>query len=151
MRRILVGVSAAAGILLVSLVILTMSGHGPFAHKAEVYSLLPTDVQELGEGGDPLVVYVRFPWHRDGYCSGQFTVTAQESESAVVLGQVVGSEWTNENCPGIGSDDGFAAAELRLRTPLEVRSVTRSVDGAEVPVLMPCDDATRAGMCPRSK
>ena len=150
MRRILVWVCAAVGIALVSLVILTVSGHGPFAHKPEVYSLLPTEVQELGEGGDPLVVYVRFPWHRAGYCSGQFTVTAQESESAVVLGQVVGSEWTNENCPGIGSDDGFASAELRLRAPLGDRSVTRSADGAEVPVLIPCDDARRAWMCPRS-
>ena len=49
-------------------------------HRVKVTVIRPDAVivEPPGSGGDPNVVYVRFRWTADGYCSGQFSVQASE-------------------------------------------------------------------------
>ena len=126
-------------------------GAGPFRAPLKEYSLTPTEVRTLGEGGDPLVVSVTFPCREDGVCSGQFTVSAVESASSVVVvGEVKGSEWpAGELCADLGTLDGVSGAELTLRSPLGDRTVTRAQDGAVLPVLDPCERQGVPSMCTR--
>jgi hypothetical protein len=88
-----VAFAAVAGATLLVVGVLAWTGIGPFRVVPKEYSLLPTEVHTLGEHGDPLVVYVIFPWEEDGVCSGQFTVSAIESASSEVVSQVKGSDW----------------------------------------------------------
>lgn len=85
MRRMLVASAVVAAATLMVVGFLAWTGTGPFRVVPKEYSLLPTEVHTLGEYGDPLVVYVIFPWGEDGVCSGQFTVSAVESASSVVM------------------------------------------------------------------
>jgi hypothetical protein len=98
------------------------------------------------------VVVIMFPWHADGFCSGQFSVSAQESEASVVVSQVSGVEWpAGELCAGLGTDGRIAGVELTLAAPLGQRVVTRAVDGALVPVLDRCEKQGVPASCPRPR
>ncbi len=99
--------------------------------------LTPTSVAELGEGGDPLTLVVLFPWPEEGFCSGQFRVTAQETSSTVTISQVHDTDplfSLHRDCGGIGVRDGLASAEVTLQAPLGDRPVGRAVDGARLDV-----------------
>lgn len=152
MRRMGVAVLVVGGAAVLVLVLLAWWGKGPFAEEPKELTFTPLEVHTLGEGGDPLVVGVIFPWSHDGYCSGQFTVSASESATGIVVGQVKGFEWSPDTpCPGLGSDGRVASAPLTLQAPLGNRRVTRAVDGAELPVLDPCERQGVPGMCERSR
>lgn len=114
-------------------------GDGPLPGRLghERQTLTPVAVAELGEGGDPLVVNVLVPWPKDGWCSGQFTVTATESATEVRVGQVRSDVLRGGGCAGLGTADGRAYAGLQLRQPLGRRLVVRASDGAELPVTRP--------------
>ncbi len=150
MRRVVVASAGVAVVASVVVGVLAWLGAGPFRAPLKEYSFSPTEVRTLGEGGDPLVISVMFPWGEDGVCSGQFTVTAVESASSVVVSQVKGSEWpAGELCADLGTPDGVSSAELTLRSPLGDRTVTRAQDGAVLPVLDPCERQGVPSMCPR--
>lgn len=156
MRRRLVAVVAAVVVGVVGLtglvgVLLGRAGVGPLRDEPARVSLAPVGVQLLGEGGDPAVVMVVFPWGRDGICVGQVAVTASETASTVSVDQVTGfAEPPGRDCAGVGTDGRSAAVELRLASPLGDRAVTRRVDGAAVPVTQPCERDGVAAWCPRS-
>lgn len=99
--------------------------------------LTPTSVALLGEGGDPNVVMVVFPWAERDFCPGQFKVTAAETPTLVTVSQVSNREPSIRlvgGCAGVGSDGVSASVELRLAGPLGDREVVRAVDGQQLPV-----------------
>jgi hypothetical protein len=99
--------------------------------------LTPASVAVLGEGGDPLALAVLFPWAEEGYCSGQFRVTAQETPSRVTISQVRNEDplfSLERTCAGIGVSGGLASTEVILQSPLANRAVYRAVDGARLAV-----------------
>lgn len=114
-------------------------GRGPLREWLghERRTLPPVAVAELGEGGDPLVVNVLVPWSQEGWCSGQFTVTATETATEVRVGQVRSDVLRGGLCDGLGTTDGRAWVGLQLRRPLGDRRVVRAFDGAELPVIRP--------------
>lgn len=141
---VLVGVGA----LVVGL--LAWMGRGPFSNEPRQLTFSPIEARTLGEGGDLQVIVIVFPWPEDGFCSGQFSVSAQESETSVVVGQVKGSEWRpGELCAGLGSDGRVAAVDLTLRAPLGQRVVFRAVDGATLPVKDHCEQQEVPAWCSR--
>lgn len=150
-RTVAVVVVGVIGLLGLVGVLLGRAGVGPLRDEPAVVSLAPVGVQLPGEGADPAVVTVVFPWSRDGICVGQVAVTASETTSAVSVEQVTGfAEPQGRDCAGIGTDGRTAAVELRLASPLGDRAVTRRVDGASVPVTQPCERDGVAAWCPRS-
>ena len=137
MRRTL---RIAVSILLLcgaGLAFLGWEGHGPLSGRYGVVTekLSPESVLTLGTGGDPLVVSVGFAWPEEGYCPSEFRVTATETASRVILGQVQRRVPRGDtSCPGVGAGNGRAFVPLRLKTPLAARSVFRALDGKQLPV-----------------
>jgi hypothetical protein len=115
------------------------TGRGPLGSTLgiEVTTVAGRSVLTLGPGGDPDVVMVVFPWAPQEYCSGQFTVTATETDQEVAVGQVTSRLGRSGSCAGLGTADGSARAELRLTRPLGSRRVVRASDGVELPVVDP--------------
>jgi hypothetical protein len=143
-------VSGVIGVIALVVGVLALTGRGPFAAEPEELTLRPLQVRTLGEGGDPLVVSVMFQWPEEGFCSGQFTVTARESKSTVSLSEVKGFRMPPDTpCAGLGTLDGLASAVLTLEAPLGDRAVTRAVDGRSVPVVDPCERDGMPAWCPR--
>ena len=137
-RRLRIAVAVAVPVALVLLVAGCL-GAGPLSViGVDERRVEPRSVALLGQGGDPLVVMVRFPWPGDGFCSGQFHVDAVETATQVRIGTVVSrvTRWGG-SCAGLGTVDGMAAAELRLSAPLGLREVVRARDGDPLPVLAP--------------
>jgi hypothetical protein len=99
-----------------------------------VTRLEPEAIAFLGEGGDPYVVVVGFPWTKDGYCSGQFHVSAVESATTIRVGTVVSRESRFGACAGLGTANNMAWVDLRLSLPPGDRSFVRDSDGASLPV-----------------
>jgi hypothetical protein len=113
-------------------------GNGPFAALKvdEETRHQPEVVLTLGEGGDPLVVMIGFAWFEEGYCSGQFHVSATETPTEVRVGTVIGRILNRYgSCAGLGTSNNRAWAELRLETPLGNRRVVRDSDGAVLPIV----------------
>lgn len=130
-RRALAGL-AVLGVLLAALLLITGVWR-PFS----VRTLTPEGVARLGAGGDPAVVMVYFGWGESGYCPEQFTVTADETASRVVVGQVVNTEpqfSIIRSCAGVGTLNGMAGVPLRLAAPVGDREVRRALDGATLAV-----------------
>ena len=100
-------------------------------------SIQPQFVSPLGEGGDPRTVMVGFAWTENGYCSGQFHVTAIESRSEVRVGPVISRTYGGGACAGVGSDGKLAWAPMTLASPLDQRIVVRDSDGVALPVFAP--------------
>ena len=149
-RRMIVVVSAVAGAAVLVLALLAWSGNGPFAAEPRELTFMPLEVHTLGEAGDPLLVEVIFPWTNNEFCSGQFTVSARESGSEILVSQVKGFEVPPDvPCAGLGSDGRVAGAYLTLSAPLGDRVVTRAVDGAALPVLDPCEKGGVPAWCPK--
>ncbi len=143
------GVVVAAGFVVGLMV---WMGRGPFAPTPPEPTITATEVWTLGEGGDPWVVAVVFPWDwiEEDYCLG-FDVSAVESGTSVVVGQVTRHEWLGDApCIGGAPREGLGSAHLELRAPLGDRLVTGAVDGATLPVLDPCERDGVPAMCPRS-
>ncbi len=131
-------VSAVLAVLVLGglwLAIVWHYGHGPFAAPGIVETRHEPEVmRELGEGGDPLVVMVGYFWPEDGYCSGQFHVSAIEGAAEVRVGTVISRLLTRDGgCAGLGTSSNRAWAELRLVAPLGNRRVVRDSDGAPLP------------------
>ena len=134
-RRMVLLVVVGVVALLVALGVGGRQGRGPFAEwlGVERATVTPAFVAALGPGGDPRVVDVVFPWPEVSYCSGQFTIRAQESSTAVVVSQVRSRmPRGNVSCPGLATFHGCAAVPLELTRPLGDRSVTRAVDGVSL-------------------
>jgi hypothetical protein len=134
-RRWLVGLVAALTCVGVGLVAAGFLGFGPVARDGVTETQhQPQVVKLLGEGGDPLVVMIGVTWTKDGYCSGQFEVQATETPTEIRVGTVLSREYANGDCAGIGTDDTFAWAELRLTSPLGERAVVRDSDSSLLPI-----------------
>ena len=113
-------------------------GQGPLsALGLTVSEHPPVAVRELGEGGDPLVIMIGVRWTEDGYCSGQFRVTATETPTEVRVSNVTSRAYRYGSCAGVGTADNTAWADLRLASPLGDRAVVRDSDGAHLPVITP--------------
>lgn len=114
-------------------------GSGPLGGwlGVERRTLDPVAVRQLGEGGDPLGITVLVPWTEEGWCSGQFSVTATETPTEVRLGRVRSEVRRKGWCAGLGTIGDRAFVDLLLRQPLGDRRVVRASDGAELPVLRP--------------
>ncbi|MFF5227902.1 hypothetical protein [Dactylosporangium sp. NPDC000521] len=94
----------------------------------------PTAYSDLGPGGDPDTIVIRFDWPHDGWCSGQFTIAAAETSTEVRVGDVVSkTQRPGANCAGLGSDGTTAWDSLTLSRPLGDRRVVRADDGAALP------------------
>ena len=98
-RHLVIAVIAVLVLGGVGLAIAGYNGHGPFAAPGVVETRHePEVIRELGEGGDPLVIMVGFAWPEDGYCSGQFHVSAVETATEVRVGPVI-SRLLNPKAP----------------------------------------------------
>jgi hypothetical protein len=102
--------------------------------RSVVTELPPERISTLGEGGDPLVIMIGVPWREDGYCTGQFTVTATESAAEIRVSTVQSRAKGSGTCAEVGTEDNFAWAPLHLQIPLGGRSVLRASDGKLLPV-----------------
>ena len=67
--------------------------------EASISHLQPEAVQGLGQGGDPLVVLVLFRCPDGRYCSGQFTVTASETDQQVRVSDVTSRDFVASTAP----------------------------------------------------
>lgn len=116
------------------LVVLGWQTRGPLAERLgyERAELTPEFVSPITSSGDTRVVMVVFPWAEEGSCSGQFTASATEDATRVVVSQVVSRMARNGICAGLGTSQGHAAAEVTLQAPLGNRTVVREVDGREL-------------------
>lgn len=114
-------------------------GRGPLAALAgvRVTHVEVEGVRGLSTSGDPLVLVVVFPWPHDGFCSGQFTASVQETDREVRVGQVTSVEHRGGACAGLGTQNGWAGASLTLDRPVGTRAVVRASDGALLPVVTP--------------
>ena len=92
-------------------------------------------VEPAGSGTDPNVVYIRFRWTAAGYCSGQFSVQATETDQVVRVSDVVSRDYVGASCAGLGTVGNVATATLTLRQPLGTRTVERASDGTRLPVM----------------
>lgn len=96
----------------------------------------PVAVRLLGEGGDPLVIMIGIEWAADGWCSGQFTVTAAETSTEVRVHDVVSrTTKPGDACAGLGSDGRMAWADLVLSAPIGTRTAIRAADGHVLPIM----------------
>jgi len=111
------------------------NGAGPLSSKlgVAVSEVAPVGFAELGPSGDPLVINVLIPWPEDGYCSGQFTVSAIQSDQEVRVSQVTSRVFRGGGCAGLGTWKGTAVAQLTLESPLGQRKVVRASDGTPLP------------------
>ncbi len=89
----------------------------------------------LGPAGDPLTVMITFPWAADGFCSGQFTVSAGETDQEVRVSDVTSREVRRGSCAGLGTNDGTAGVGLTLDRPMGDRRVVRASDGTPLEVV----------------
>ena len=107
-------------------------GSGPLGGwlGVERQTLTPYAIQVPGQGVDPRVLVVLVPWTEEGWCSGQFSVTATETATEVRVGQVRSEVRRNGMCAGLGTILDRAPVELQLRAPLADRRVVRASDGA---------------------
>lgn len=75
-----------------------------------------------------------FPWPGGGYCSGQFTVTATETDQQVRVSEVTRREArASDDCAGLGNVGAMASTDLELTNPLVDREVVRASDGTRLP------------------
>ena len=115
-------------------------GIGPLgaALGTEVTQVAAQTVALLGESGDPNVIILKFPWPKDGYCSGQFTVPVTETGDQVRVGDVTSRlRQRGGSCAGLGTDNGMAGVDVLLAAPLGDRTVVRASDGRPLPVETP--------------
>ncbi len=106
-------------------------GSGPLASTlgVSVKRVAPEAYAIPGEGADPLVIAVLFHWPEDGFCSGQFSVSATETDDEVRVSDVTSREYRGGSCAGLGTVNGMAGAELALAEPLGTRKLVRASDG----------------------
>lgn len=97
----------------------------------------PESVGLLGQGGDPRVVVIGFPWDEEGFCTGTFRVDVSETATEVRVGTVRAERWHIGACAGLGTVDGHAAVEARLAAPLGDRRAIRASDGAQLAIYRP--------------
>jgi hypothetical protein len=122
-------VVAFAGLVAAALWFGAAIGPGETRHRPTAYTL-------LGEGGAPNVIMIGFGWPHDGYCSGQFQVTAAETVTEVRVYDVVNRPPRGGGgCAGLGSDGVTAWAGLELSKPLGDRKVVRAEDGEGLPYI----------------
>lgn len=113
-------------------------GIGPLAPRLGVVvtRAVPESVMGPGSAGDPLTVTILFPWPHDGFCSGQFTVSATETDRVVRVSDVTSREVRRGSCAGLGTTDGTAGVGLTLDRPLGERVVVREGDGVALAVVL---------------
>jgi hypothetical protein len=135
--RVLVGAAVIIAIAAGGLAVAGHYGTGPLATRlgVSVTEATPQAAARLGEGGDPLVIAILFPWPGDGYCSGQFSVSATETEEEVRVSDVISREYRGGSCAGLGTVGGMAGADLTLAAPLGQRKVVRASDGVTLTVI----------------
>jgi hypothetical protein len=105
-----------------------------FVHPTTETHIEPVGVS-LIDGGDPRVLNVAVPWTEDGWCSGQFTVSATESQSEVRISPVASHLNRGGPCAGLGTVNQRAWATLTLAAPLGDRAVVRASDGTRLPLV----------------
>ena len=138
-KRIAVSATLASILIVGGLALAGFKGWGPLGSRLGVMitTVQPEAVMGLGQGGDPLVVMVVFPWPGVGSCSGQFTVTATETDQEVRVSNVTSREAPpGTSCADIGpGENGKNAVALYLTQPLAGREVVRFSDGARLTML----------------
>ncbi len=101
-------------------------------------SITPAFVATLGPGGDSRSVVIGFPWSEQGFCVGQFAVSAHETPTQVIVNQIEARGVSeDEICAGVGTNKGMAGEYLELTEPLGNRIVTRAVDHKRLEVRRP--------------
>ena len=135
--RVLAGVAVIIAIAVGGLAVAGHDGRGPLASRlgVTVTYVTPQGFAPLGEGGDPQVIVILFRWPGDGFCWGQFSVSAIETAEEVRVRDVISREYRGGSCAGIGTADGMAGADLTLAAPLGQRKVVRASDGATLTVI----------------
>lgn len=130
-RRITAAAIAAAVIAGGGLAFVGYQGIGPLAPRLGVIvtRIVPQAVADLGDGGDPLTVSILFPWPGEGFCSGQFSVSAAETDQEVRVSDVTSREYRRGTCAGVGTTGGVAGVALTLARPVGQRVVVRASDG----------------------
>lgn len=88
-------------------------------------------------GTDPRRISVGVVWQLDGWCVGELQAHATETSGEVRIGPVIDQEYSHGGaCAGVGTAYNTAWAEnLALNAPVGNRSVVRSSDGVQLPVL----------------
>lgn len=96
---------------------------------------IPPESLSPGGFGDTTDFNVFFTWTEDGYCVGQFHVTATETTTQVKVGPVISRRYLyGRACAGVGTVENVASVELKLASPLVKREVVRESDGVPLPV-----------------
>lgn len=134
MRRAVIGSVLCVALALGVVAVLGWQTRGPLAERLgyERAEIAPEFVSSITPPGDPSVMMLVFPWAEEGYCAGQFTATATEDDSRVVVSQVKSRIARNAICAGLGTSSGRAAVEVSLQAPLGSRTFVRKVDGREI-------------------
>ncbi len=86
-------------------------------------------------GTDLHNISVGVTWTEDGWCLGEFQARAVETPSEVRVAVVHRQLTHGGACAGLGTAYNMAWADTTLNAPVGTRTVVRSSDGAQLPVL----------------
>jgi hypothetical protein len=147
-------VAAATAVYLVRDRLLTgpvseQSIKGPVSEQ----SIKPEFISPIGLDGSLVNVYVGFPWAEQGYCVGQFQVSASETSAQISVGAVISRTYRQGICADVGSNGRWTTAPLSLKAPIGKRAVVRRSDGVALPVFavtvtLSCQDAINSQASP---
>ena len=138
-RAFVVGSVAVVLLVGAGLVGVGYEGRGPLATRVgvTVTRVEPQGFRDPALTGDPLALVVMVRWPHEGFCSGQITASARESDREVRIGTVAGVEHAGGSCAGVGTLNGWAGVSVKLTEPLGRRSVVRDSDGRTLPLVDP--------------
>jgi hypothetical protein len=136
-KRRWLAVGSAIALVLVAVTAAYLHRDAWFPSGVTKTSIQPLFVSPVGDGTDPRGVQVAFTWMQNGYCLGQFHVTATETATQVRVSPVVSTTYADGNCAGVGSSGKWAWTPLTLASPLGNRRVIRESDGVALPVFAP--------------
>lgn len=143
--RAILGVGIAV-VVVASATAVYLFRDGLFNRPVSEQSIQPEFITPVGSDGSIATVDVGFPWAEQGYCAGQFQVSASETSTVISVGSVISRTYTEGICAGMGSNGIWATAPLSLKSAIGKRSVIRKSDGVALPVfaltvMLQCQDA----------
>jgi hypothetical protein len=96
----------------------------------------PIQPQIVMLGADPRTISVGVTWLEGGWCLGGFEARATETSTVVQVAMIL-RQFTHGDgaCADVGTIYNTAWADVTLNTPVGNRSIVRSTDGVQLPVL----------------
>lgn len=111
-------------------------GVGMLMYQRAGVTETPIQPQIVMLGTDPRTISVGVTWLEGGWCLGGFEARATETSNVVHVAMIL-RQFTHGDgaCADVGTIYNTAWADVTLKAPVGSRSVVRSSDGVQLPVL----------------